>query len=112
MHTIRTLIIVVLALASAFAPVAGMAMAKPCTMATEMRAGSPSDCPCHSAMKDCASLPQCRTSAGCASQCFTPGAWLPADAAFTVPAVSRERIVYENRFTSLAIKPPAPPPRG
>lgn len=112
MHKICTLIIVVLALASAFAPVAGMAMAKPCTMATEMRAGSPTDCPCHSAMKDCASLPQCRTAAGCASQCFTAGAWLLPDSAFTGPAVSRERILYEARFTSLALKPPAPPPRG
>lgn len=112
MHKICTLIIVVLALASAFAPVAGMAMAKPCTMATEMRAGSPTDCPCHSAMKDCASLPQCRTSAGCASQCFTTGAWLPTDGAFTGPAVSRERIIYEARFASLTLQPPAPPPRG
>jgi hypothetical protein len=112
MCKIRTLIILVLALASAFAPVAGMAMAKPCTMATEMRAGSPTDCPCHSAMKDCASLPQCRTSAGCASQCFTTGAWLPTDGAFTGPAVSRERIIYEARFASLTLQPPAPPPRG
>ncbi|CEJ87949.1 conserved exported hypothetical protein [Hyphomicrobium sp. GJ21] len=112
MQMIRTLIIVVLALASAFAPVAGAAMAKPCTMATEMRAGSPTECPCHSAMKDCASLPQCRTSAGCASQCFTAGAWLPTESAFTGSAVSRERSIYEARFTSLMLKPPAPPPRG
>lgn len=112
MGKIRTLIVLLLALASALAPVAGVAMAKPCTMTAGMRAGSPADCPCHSAMKDCASLPQCRTAAGCASQCFTAGAWLPADGVFSDPTVARETIAYEARFSSLEIKPPAPPPRA
>ncbi len=52
MHTFRALIIILLSLASAFAPVASVAMAKPCTMTAEMKAANSTDCPCHSAMKE------------------------------------------------------------
>lgn len=112
MRMIRTLIVLLLALASALAPVAGVAMAKPCTMTAGMRAGNPADCPCHSAMKDCASLPQCRTAAGCASQCFTAGAYLPPTSAQPALGSLRVPIAGNDHLASLTIKPPAPPPRG
>ena len=112
MRAFRTLIVMLLSLASAFAPMASIAMAKPCTMTAEMKAASPSDCPCHNAMKDCGSLPQCRTAAGCASQCFTAGAYLLP---ITHQSTSGRDLVpsaHSATLSSLSIKPPAPPPRG
>lgn len=112
MGKIRTLIIMVLALASALAPVASVAMARPCTMTAGMRAGNPAACPCHNAMKDCGSLPQCRTATGCASQCFTVGAYLPPNSKLPILGHNRVPIADNDRLASLTIKPPAPPPRS
>lgn len=112
MRTFRTLVILLLSLVSALAPVASVAMAKPCTMTAEMKASTPSDCPCHNAMKDCGSLPQCRTAAGCASQCFTASVYLPPNTKQPVPDRDRIAIPDNDRRTSASIKPPAPPPRA
>ncbi|MFA5957029.1 hypothetical protein [Hyphomicrobium sp.] len=112
MKTFRTLIILLLSLASAYAPIASVAMAKPCTMTAEMKAANPTDCPCHNVMKDCGSLPQCRTAAGCASQCFTAAAYLPSINEQPTPGRGLVPIADNDRRTSPSIKPLAPPPRA
>lgn len=108
----RTIFAIVLSLTMAFAPVASLAMAKSCTMITQMTLGNLADCPCHNSMPDCGSMPQCRTAAGCASQCFAAYGVLPSVAA--QPALDHDNVkmAANAHVSSLSIEPPAPPPRA
>lgn len=108
----RTILAVVLSLTMAFAPVASVAMAKACATTTEMTADNPADCPCHDSMPNCGAMPQCRTAAGCASQCFAAYGVLPSAAA--QPALDHDNVkmAANAHVSSLSIAPPAPPPRA
>ncbi len=109
----RTIVAFVISLAMAFAPVASMAMAKACTMTMSMTAENAGDCPCHKTMPDCGSMPQCRTAAGCASQCAPPTTGvLPKIAGKEILGQGLLNVAVNPHLASLSIRPPAPPPRG
>lgn len=109
----RTIFAVLVSIALVLAPVVSMAMAKPCSMTSQMSedGDGKAKCPCHGSMLDCGSMPQCRTAAGCASQCFTISAIVPAVLVAELPdyfvVTPREGV----HCPSLAIRPPTPPPR-
>lgn len=110
------LLALLIALTLAFSPVASVAMAKSCVMTTEMTtemtADNSADCPCHDAMLDCGARPQCRTAAGCASQCFAACGVLPTVTAQSVLDHDTMKMAANARVSSLSIEPPAPPPRA
>ena len=108
----RPLLAILVAMTLAFSPVASVAMAKSCVMTTEMTADNLADCPCHDAMPDCGAMPQCRTAAGCASQCFAACGVLPTVTAQTVLDHDTMKMTANVRVSSLSIEPPAPPPRA
>ena len=102
-----------LSLALAFAPVVSVAMAEPCgTVSQGMTGGGMGDCPCYKFMPNCGTMPQCQTSAGCASQCFASCGIVSAVARQFTPDHSALKMIERIRLSSLSIKPPAPPPRG
>jgi len=122
MAFLRIMLALSLSLITAFAPVASVAMAKPCTMTEEkmtgereagekMSVGNPSVCPCH-AIPGCGSMPQCRTAIGCANQCFFGSAILPnVVGSFAISHLAVPN-PYDVRLSSLLIRPPTPPPRA
>lgn len=107
----RTLLALLLMLTMAFAPVASTAMAKPCTMTMAMTTDSVADCPCRDSMPDCGTMPQCQTAAGCASQCSATSGVIPTVSGEFTPDHDILMMAAIEHLTSLAIKPPAPPPR-
>lgn len=112
MRGFKPVLAVLIALIVALSPVASVAMAKSCAMTTEMTADNPADCPCHDSMPDCGAMPQCRTAAGCASQCFAACGVLPYVTA--QPALDHDKLkmAANAHVSSLSIEPPAPPPRA
>ena len=106
------LLAILVALTLALSPVASVAMAKSCVMTTEMTADNSADCPCHDAMPDCGAMPQCRTVAGCASQCFAAFGVLPSVTAQPPLDHDDVKMAANVHVSSLSIKPPAPPPRA
>jgi len=107
----RTILAIVLSLATAFVPVASSATARSCGMTTEMAIGQSGDCPCHDAMPDCDAMTPCQTASGCANHCKTSCGVVSA----VFGQVSLQRTVLSlsaaQRLPSLSIKPPSPPPR-
>lgn len=108
----KPLLAILVALTLAFSPVASVAMAKSCVMTTEMTADNSADCPCHDAMPNCGAMPQCRTAAGCASQCFAACGVLPTVTAQSLLDHDTMKMAANARVSSLSIEPPAPPPRA
>lgn len=102
----RAIFAVLLSLIMAFAPIASAAMARSCAMSSEASADSPSHCPCHG------SMPQYQNAASCACQCFMD-CGIVAD--LREPLRPEHAVLAMNgspHLTSLAIQPPAPPPRA
>ena len=100
------------ALTVGFAPIVGVAMAKSCTMTSEMTTDNASDCYCHDSMPNCGAMPQCRSAAGCASQCFNVWGVLPTMTGQIEPDHDFLKIGANADISSLSIKPPSPPPRA
>ena len=126
MKRIRPLLAFFIALTLALSPVAGfaMTMTKPCqgmqqTMADDgtdggniMANGIMAECPCQDSMPNCGTMPQCQTSAGCASQCMAScgivsSAFMPLAPDHDVLTLAVLALGH-----SLSIQPPAPPPRA
>jgi hypothetical protein len=107
----RAILTLLVLLITAFAPVASVAMAKPCSMAVEKGIGNPSVCPCN-AMPGCSSMPQCSTAVGCANYCFISSAILPNVAGQPAVACLATPVRYDADLQSLLIRPPIPPPRA
>lgn len=124
MKRIRPLMAFLVALTLVFSPVAAVAMTKSCqgmqhsinvdrTAGADMTDnGGMADCPCHNAMPNCGTMPQCQTSAGCASQCMASCGIVSN--AFTPLAMAHDVVTLAVLALghSLSIQPPAPPPRA
>lgn len=108
----RTILAFLLSFTLVFAPLVSVAMAKSCTMTSQMTDDGTADCPCHDSMSDCGSMPQCRTAAGCASQCFASCGVVPAVVGQFAPDHGVVKMSDNQQLSSLSIKPPAPPPRA
>lgn len=107
----RIILVVLLSFTTAFASMASVAMAKPCTITVEVNAGHYSVCPCND-MLDCRSMPQCRTAVGCANHCFAGTAILTDRVSPFTPTRQAVPSRYVLELQSLLIRPPIPPPRG
>jgi hypothetical protein len=112
MRRFRTVLAFLVTLTLAFAPVASVAMPKACSMTTAMSDDGAAECACHKAMPDCGSMPQCQTSAGCASQCYAGSGLLPSPMGPTTPVLDDVKMAESLHLSSLSIRPPAPPPRA
>lgn len=108
----RTILVFLLSLATAIAPFASAAMAKSCGMASEMNVKNSGSCPCHDSMPGCGTMQQCRTALGCASQCFTTSGVLTTIPRAFGPVHDALKLPVSLPLSSLALEPPAPPPRA
>lgn len=108
----RTILAILLSLTMAFAPIANAAMARSCAMTSEVGVSNPTKCPCRGTMPDCASMPQCATATSCFSQCFTQSGLVPDVNAATLLGHNVLPTGGRTVLASLAIQPPAPPPRA
>lgn len=107
----RAILAALLTLTLVFAPVVNVAIAKSCTMTSQMIEDGASKCPCAS-MSDCKSMPQCRTAVGCANHCYVSSAILTN---IVGPSTLAHDVVpsrHSLHLLSLLIGPPTPPPRA
>ena len=132
----RTILALLLSLTMAFVPAVSMAMGHACAapaMKTGQMSGDqtstaqgaavqvadaqssmsiPTPCPCNDSMPNCASMVQCQTASGCASHCLgSLGVALATDFQAS-PGHDHFAIGSNQAVASLAITPPAPPPRA
>jgi len=112
MIRLRTIFVLLLSLVAALAPIASVAMTKPCAMAVEMTSGNPADCPCGAFMPDCKLMPQCRTAVGCVNHCYVSSAILTNIVGPPTLARPAAPIRYAADLRSLRLRPPTPPPRA
>ena len=82
------------------------------TLDTQASMSMPASCPCNGSMPNCASMVQCQTASGCASHCLgSLGVALATD--FQASLGHDHFAIGTNQaVASLAITPPAPPPRA
>lgn len=118
----RTIVALLLSLTLVFQPMVATAMVQPCvdidTSSTEGTSGSsgvarvPTKCPCEGTMPGCASMAQCQVGPECATQCLQCVGVLPTSTLSF--RLFHLRLVpgRNERRASLALAPPAPPPRA
>ena len=118
----RTMIAVLLSLTFAFLQTAASAIAHPCIamgMSSDdgLADGSgvariPMKCPCEGTMPGCAGMARCQVGPECATQCLGCVGVL----ATTIPSFRLLHLQFvlggNERFASLSLAPPAPPPRA
>ena len=135
----RTILALLLSLTMAFMPAVSMAMGYSCAVpaqATSQMTGDqvanaqavaaqaspimdeqapmsmPANCPCNQPMANCNSMPQCQTASGCACQCLGSLGVITAAEYQACTALNSFAIGPSQAVASLAIAPPAPPPRA
>lgn len=108
----RTLLAILLSLMTAIAPGVAAASAKFCATPSEVTVCVTSDGACSSAMGNCGTMAQCRTTVGCSGHCF-PTCGIAPDVIGSAATDHRDVMVAAMpHLSSLSIKPPAPPPRA